>query len=107
VVRRTRLRAAVGALNCAELNLYVDQRLDSIATNTPVVTKIYKKTLAADKFTPSAGTPVEVGDVVKVSIRFTSQDMNFPFVPFINDGVVYEEADSRVEYVPTQPSECP
>jgi len=49
---------------------------------------------------------VTIGDRVEVRVRFKSIDMHFPFIPFINDGMVTAEAESRVDYVPSQPETC-
>jgi len=49
---------------------------------------------------------VQVGDVVSVVVRFRSPDMHFPFIPFIDDGMVTARAESRVDYVPSQPESC-
>lgn len=49
---------------------------------------------------PGAGTVVDVGDTVVVTVEFRSYDLNLPFVPFINDGVVKSEATARVDYTP-------
>ena len=49
------------------------------------------------------------GDTVKVSVRFKSIDMHFPFIPFINDGVVTSNSTSRVDYIEDrahQPENC-
>ena len=43
---------------------------------------------------------------VEVRVRFKSFDMHFPFIPFIDDGMVTAEAESRVDYVPSQPETC-
>lgn len=53
-------------------------------------------------------TPAEVtvGDTVAVVVRFKSPDMHFPFIPFINDGLVTARAESRVDFVPSQPETC-
>lgn len=49
---------------------------------------------------------VQVGDVVSVVVRFRSPDLHFPFIPFIDDGMVTARAESRVDYVPSQPESC-
>ena len=55
---------------------------------------------------PVAAGSVAAGDVVTVTVRFKGYDMDFPLVPFIDDGIVAQAADSRVENVPTQPEVC-
>ena len=49
---------------------------------------------------------IAAGDVVTVTVKFKGYDMDFPLVPFIDDGMVAQAADSRVENVPTQPEVC-
>lgn len=56
-----------------------------------------------DRQTPGE---VSIGDTVTVRVQFRSVDMHFPFLPFIDDGMVTAEAESRVDYVPTQPETC-
>lgn len=53
-----------------------------------------------------APSEVRVGDVVSVVVRFKSPDLHFPFIPFINDGMVTASAESRVDFVPSQPESC-
>lgn len=50
---------------------------------------------------------VTVGDMVTVTISFNSPDLHFPFIPFINNGLVTSTAQSRVDFVPSQPQACP
>ena len=57
-------------------------------------------------YTKLAPPNVGIGDTVTVKVEFKSIDLNFPFVPFINDGIVSQTATSRVDYVPTQPETC-
>lgn len=49
---------------------------------------------------------VTVGDMVTVTVEFTSPNLHFPFIPFINNGLVTSTAQSRVDFVPTQPGSC-
>lgn len=48
----------------------------------------------------------EPGDKVTVTVTFNAIDMNFPFVPFINNGVVTQTANARVERIDGQPTNC-
>ncbi|MGH3385305.1 MAG: TadE family protein [Nocardioidaceae bacterium] len=93
-------RAAVGDLDCTNFRTYVKERVQG-ETNAGDITRTYAN---AD------GTPVSpavVGGVVTVTVTFTSIDLGFPFVPFIDDGKVSEEAFSRVENVdPTNSVDC-
>lgn len=53
-------------------------------------------------------TEIKVGDTVKVEVRFKSVDLHFPFVPFIDDGLVTSTAEARVDFVDSddQPEPC-
>ena len=102
--REAARRAAVGQpASCSDFRTYVKARIGSTGDqSTAVVTRTYTTDTGAAR----AATDVEVGDVVTVAVQFKSYDMNIPFIPFINDGVVSQSADSRVEYVPTTPDPC-
>ena len=41
-----------------------------------------------------------------VSVTFKSVDLHFPFIPFVHDGMVTSTAESRVDFVPSQPETC-
>lgn len=49
------------------------------------------------KRTAADGSDVLIGDYVSVSVTFESFDFNFPFVPFIDDGIISSTAKARVE----------
>lgn len=99
--RQAARTSAVGSLaTCADLASNIDDALGNLATDTPDVTRTYE---------PGAGNTsgdVQAGDFVKVSVSYQTIDLNFPFVPFINDGEVTQTAEARVEYAKTQPEEC-
>ena len=42
-------------------------------------------------------TNAEVGGTVKLEITFDSIDLNFPFVPFLDNAEVYRTVTARVE----------
>jgi Flp pilus assembly protein TadG len=50
---------------------------------------------------------VTVGDMVTVTVSFTSPDLHFPLIPFIHNGVVTTSAQSRVDFVPAPLQACP
>ncbi|WP_221633905.1 TadE/TadG family type IV pilus assembly protein [Nocardioides luti] len=50
---------------------------------------------------------VTVGDTVEVTVSFTSFDLQLPFLPFIDDGKVTTTTQSRVDFAPVQPEDCP
>ena len=62
-------------------------------------------TRAYDKAEGNTGAGIEIGDRVQVMVQFDSIDMNFPFVPFIDDGIVSETAEARVDYIPLAPED--
>lgn len=57
-------------------------------------------------YTQQTPAEVTIGDTVEVRVRFKSIDLHFPFIPFIDDGMVTATAESRVDYVPAQPETC-
>ena len=83
--REAARQAAVGTRTCAELISLVTDR---VGTPTPVTV-----TVSADS------APIEVGDNVTVLVEFEAADFGFPFIPYPNDAVVEEDAETRVENV--------
>ena len=102
--REAARRAAVGQpASCSDFRTYVKARIGSTGDqSTAVITRTYE----TDTGMARAAADVEVGDVVTVGVQFKTYDMHIPFVPFINDGLVSQSADSRVEYVPATPEAC-
>lgn len=102
--REAARRAAVGQpATCAEFRDYVKDRIGVTGEKDSAdITRSYTD-VAGNAVAPA---DVSVGDVVTVSVTFNSYDMNIPFVPFIDDGVVSQTADSRVEFVPDEPEAC-
>ncbi|MPZ95811.1 MAG: hypothetical protein GEU96_13105 [Propionibacteriales bacterium] len=95
-------RAAVGDLGCTDLEAYVKARVQGETDAGDIATRTYHQ---ADGTT--AASPAVVGGVVTVTVTFNSIDLGFPFVPFIDDGLVSEEAFSRVENVdPAMSVDC-
>lgn len=103
--REAARRAAVGEpISCEAFQDYVRDRIGVTGdTDTAEITRTYTDEVSGEEVEPE---DVEVGNVVTVSVTFNSYDMNIPFVPFIDDGVVSQTADSRVEYVPDEPEAC-
>lgn len=102
--REAARRAAVGEpATCSAFRSYVKARIGSTGDQTTaVITRSYTNASGA------AVSPanVKVGDVVTVSVRFNSYDMDIPFIPFVDDALVSQTADARVEYVPAPPEAC-
>lgn len=100
VARSAARLAAVGKpASCSEFRAEIQSQIDALAGAgaTDTIERTY-----------STATPgeVAVGDRVKVVVEFQSIDLHFPFVPFIDHGRVTAKAETRVEYVPSQPEAC-
>lgn len=85
--------------NCdtaGELDALVANRLGASKVGTPVVSRTYYK---ADGTTSlgSVAANAEVGGTVKVEITFDTHNLNFPFVPFLDDPKVSRTVTARVE----------
>lgn len=102
--REAARQASVGKpAGCTEFQTYVRERIGTVGdADSAVVTRSYSDDLGAAK----SAADVEVGDLVTVSVEFTSIDLNFPFLPFIDDGRVSQTAQARVDYVPATPESC-
>ena len=103
--REAARKAAVGEpVSCTEFRDYVKDRIGVTGDKDSAdITRTYTDEVTGD---PVAVSAVKPGNVVTVSVTFNTYDMNIPFVPFIDDGVVSQTADSRVEYVEDQPEVC-
>ena len=88
---------AVG--NCqadATLQTYVDGLLGAASTDDADITREYEN---PDGTPPASPEPVNVGigGTVKLTIEFDTLNMNFPFVPFLDDAKVTRVVEARVE----------
>ena len=100
VARTAARRAAVGdPATCADFQRAVRADIDSLTGSgaTATVTRGYEMAM------PSA---VQVGDIVTVTVRFTSFDMQLPFLPFVHEGTITSTVKTRVDFVPQQPETC-
>lgn len=82
--------------NCqtsGSLQTFVDDRLGAASTANATITPEFKDVDG----TPSTAADVEEGGTVKLTIQFQSIDLNFPFVPFLDNAVVHREVVARVE----------
>jgi Flp pilus assembly protein TadG len=103
--REAARRGAVGQLeSCDAFRDYVRDRI-GVTTQDQASASI-TRTYADVDGDPVAVDDVAAGDVVTVTVEFEAYDMHFPLIPFINDGIVHQAADSRVESVPTTPESC-
>jgi Flp pilus assembly protein TadG len=85
--------------NCdtsSELNTLVSNRLGAAKVGTPVVTRKYYDTNGTTEL-GTAATDAKIGGTVKVEITFATHNLNFPFVPFLEDPKVYRTVTARVE----------
>lgn len=101
IARSAARMAAVGRPEtCAEFRADVAAQVDDMvgSGDSAVIERLY---------TRQEPSKVSIGDTVTVFVRFKSPDMHFPFLPFVNDGLVTAEAESRVDFVPSQPEACP
>lgn len=103
--REAARRAAVGdPAECTAFRSFVRARIASLGDEAgATITRTYTSPEGAAR---TSGADVEVGDLVSVTVTFESIDLNLPFVPFIDDGVVSQSGDSRVDYRPSTPEVC-
>lgn len=85
---------------CSAFKSVVHDAIDDFAGAEGV--RLIRRTYIQDTtLTRTASSPVVVGDRVEVEVQFTSHDLNLPFIPFINDGLVTSTVEARVENVDT------
>lgn len=101
--REAARQAAVGELTCAE---FEDAVLDNAQGEDGTQPIVAARTYYTDATMATEAAPPVVGGVVKVTVSFHSFDLNFPFVPFINGGLVAEHGIARVENVTANSTEC-
>ena len=85
--------AAVGSYpkDCTGFRAQVRGAIGKMATNTATVTRVFTKT--------DSTKGVQPGDLVTVTVEYNSLNLNFPFLPFIQDGYVKQTAQARVDNV--------
>jgi Flp pilus assembly protein TadG len=97
-IARTAARTAAAndaaTFTCSAFKGDVQGQVDGLTGSgaTATITRTY-----VDEDSPANG--VTVGDIVKVTVQFTSVDLHFPFVPFIRGGVVSSSGTARLENV--------
>lgn len=103
IARDAARRAAVGdPVSCADFKAIVQDGIDGVAGHgkTKYITRTYVRR-------PAGRTgDLLPGDEVTVRIRFEAFDMNLPFVPLADNGLISSDVKVRLEYVPEQPEEC-
>ena len=95
-----RLSAVGKPSACSSLRSQVTSDIGPYLRGTPTITRSYTKAEG------NTGTGVEIGDRVTVVVTFNSIDLNFPLVPFVDNGRVSESVQARVDYVPSAPETC-
>ncbi len=82
--------------NCqtsGSLQTFVDDRLGAASTGSATVTPVFRDIDGAT----STAADVEVGGTVELTIEFPTVNLNFPFVPFLDDATVSRTVTARVE----------
>ncbi|KQT91082.1 hypothetical protein ASG49_12115 [Marmoricola sp. Leaf446] len=90
-----RLAAVGDPSSCAGLQTAVRNAIGAVTSD--------KAGLEVTRTFTKAGSTVAVGDTVEVSVIFDSYDLNLPFIPIPDDGVVTSGATARVDYLPAPP----
>ena len=95
-----RLSAVGSPAGCADFRAVVRTQVESLngAGEAATITRTYVDT------SPNG---INVGDTVKVRVEFPAADLQLPFLPFVDGGLVSTAAEARVEYVPSTPEACP
>lgn len=104
IARDAARRSAVGApADCNQLRADVVAAVDGLTGTGSTVEfdRSYRRGVAeVDE------ADVRIGDTVAVDVRFQSFDLNLPFLPFIDDGLVVSTAEARVDYLPSTVVGC-
>lgn len=94
-------RAAVGddtVNTCTNFKSVVQGDIDGFAA-AETAKLIRRQYIQDTSLSRTHATDVVVGDRVQVEVQFKSHDLNLPFIPFIDNGLVTSTAEARVEYV--------
>jgi Flp pilus assembly protein TadG len=86
--------------NCqdsAALTNYVTNRVSGSAAGPVTVTTKYYRADGTQVTNQPVAQNVPVGGTVTLELSFKALDMNFPFVPFLNDAQVKRVVQARVE----------
>jgi Flp pilus assembly protein TadG len=85
---------------CVQERTIAAARSPSVGDDDPLVTRAY----TTDGGVAEAG-PV-VGSLVTVTVSFPTLDLNLPFLPMPDAGVVSQSATARIENVPSAALPC-
>ncbi|WP_435744661.1 TadE/TadG family type IV pilus assembly protein [Nocardioides sp. SYSU DS0663] len=101
IARDAARMSAVGTpATCAEFDSRVRAAVQSLngAGGAALITRSYVDAAPL-------GT-INVGDTVQVRVEFPAADLQLPFLPFVDGGLVSTSAEARVEFVPVIPQAC-
>ena len=85
----------------------MENRLGSASTTTvPAGITVVARTYTKADGTTSMAAPGEIGGTVTLTTSFQGLDLNFPFIPTPDDGVVTRSATARIEDVTSSPGGC-
>ncbi len=79
-----------------ELVTMVENRLGATAVATPTVTRTYYD-IDGSTLLGTTAAVAKVGGTVELTITFDTIDLDFPFVPFLDDAEVSRQVVARVE----------
>ena len=91
--RQAARSAAVGDYpqSCDQFKGEINTALQKFKTDTATITREYKKV--------DSTKGVQPGDTVVVTVKYKTTNLNFPFLPFVKDGIVDQTAEARVDNV--------
>ncbi|MFL6106220.1 MAG: TadE/TadG family type IV pilus assembly protein [Marmoricola sp.] len=92
-----RLSSVGKPTSCSDFQAAVGSDIKSLSGTTVAIQRSYDK---------QSASAVQVGDTVRVTVKFRSVNLHFPFIPLVQDGMVTSTAESRVDFVPSQPEAC-
>jgi len=107
IVRGAARQSSVGdgaTSTCSAFRADVRSQINGLtgSGSTATITRKFIDTSSpADGLTP--------GDKVRVSVKFKSADLHFPFIPIVNGGLITSTSESRVDFVPdpdNPPQDC-
>jgi Flp pilus assembly protein TadG len=75
------------------LQTWVDKQLGAASTSDADISTTFEN----PDGTPATASTVKNGGTVTVEIEYATLNMNFPFVPFLDDPTITREVDARVE----------
>lgn len=100
IARDAARQSAVGTpARCVDFRTSVRSQVETLngAGEAASITRTYVDSMPAG---------INVGDTVKVRVEFPAVDLQLPFLPFLDGGLVSTTAEARVEFVPSAPEAC-